>query len=242
MGLARGDGLRRPDLISSLFSYNIDPEWTVIGNTSNVRGNYQLLSDNLLDLTHETFVHKDSLGDASIPEFPITVVEEEGDIVVTRWILDQPPAPFSRAALGRGGIRCDRWQIIRFAPPANLILEVGVAPVEDNARENGRSGGAEGFNSHAITPETETTSWYFWTFGRKFRRDDEVLTGRLKEATSAIIAEDVHAIEAVQACMGREPNRSMLDIRVDSGALRARRMVKRLLEQEGAGSLAGSQH
>ena len=35
--------------------------------------NYQLVNDNLLDLSHESFVHEETIGNESVAESPVTV-------------------------------------------------------------------------------------------------------------------------------------------------------------------------
>jgi phenylpropionate dioxygenase-like ring-hydroxylating dioxygenase large terminal subunit len=42
-----------------------------------VRCNYQLISDNVLDVTHLAYVHASSIGASSITEFPATVERQE---------------------------------------------------------------------------------------------------------------------------------------------------------------------
>lgn len=221
-----------PAGVPAIFEPNDHPDWTVVRGLSHVAGNYQLLNDNLLDLTHETYLHRDSLGDESIPTAPITVEQDEDGVTVTRWIHDHVPAPFWRAALNKGDVICDRWQIIHFTPPATLLLDVGVAPSGTGAPEGDRSHGVQGFNSHALTPESEGSTWYFWTFGRTFRRDDEALSTQLQSSAAGIIEQDRQAIEAVFATMARDDGRAVVSLKADGGALRARRMVQKLEEAE----------
>ena len=219
-------------MVPEIFEPNDHPDWTVIRGVTHVAGNYQLLNDNLLDLTHETFLHRESLGDDNIPEFPITIEQDGDHVTVTRWILDHVPAPFWRAALAKGDVRCDRWQIVHFAPPSTLLLEVGVAPTGTGAPDGDRSHGVEGFNSHAMTPIDEHSTWYFYSFGRKFQRDDETLNQRLHTAVAGIIEQDRIAIEKIATVMARDDGRELVNLKADGGALRARRIVQHLENDE----------
>lgn len=220
------------DMVPAMFEPNDHPDWTVVRGVTHVAGNYQLLNDNLLDLTHETYLHGESLGDENIPEFPIAIDHDSDHVTVTRWILDHLPAPFWRAALGKGDICCDRWQIVHFTPPSTLLLEVGVAPTGTGAPEGDRSQGAEGFNSHAMTPVDANNTWYFYTFGRKFGRDDETLSQRLQTAVAGIIEQDRVAIEKIAVVTSRDDGREPVNLKADGGALRARRIVQRLESDE----------
>ena len=56
--------LADPDLIPDLH-WNDDPEWTGDGKLIKLRCNYKLVVDNLMDLTHETFVHGSSIRSTS---------------------------------------------------------------------------------------------------------------------------------------------------------------------------------
>jgi hypothetical protein len=50
--------------------------------------------------------------------------------------------------------------------------------------------------SHLLTPETETTTHYFWTFTRDSKLDDDDLSERLRTGISqAFMAEDAPIIE-----------------------------------------------
>jgi phenylpropionate dioxygenase-like ring-hydroxylating dioxygenase large terminal subunit len=224
-----------PALVPAMFERNEHPDWTSGGGTTYVRGHYELLSDNLLDLTHETYIHRDSLGNQAVVEHPIEVVQDAGSVTVQRFILDHEPAPFWKAMLhkklGRH-VMADRWQIIHFMPPANVVLDVGVAPAGAGVREGNRASGVEGCNLNAITPETEDSTWYFWAFSRKFVRDDSALSAKLVETVAGIFEQDRVAIEAVHETMRRNVGRPVIHLQTDKGQNLARRMVEQAVAAE----------
>jgi len=206
------------------------PDWTPCGGTTYVKCQYQLISDNLLDLTHETYIHRSSLGNQAVVEHPITTKGDAGKVVVQRLIPDHDPAPFWKAMLHKKlgtHVNADRWQIIHFEAPANVVLDVGVTPAG-----HPRADGVEGCNTNAITPETEDSTWYFWGFARKFARDDEALSGKLVETIVKIFEEDREACEAVHAVMKRNPGRGVIDVNADQGTILARRMVAERIKTE----------
>jgi vanillate monooxygenase len=233
-----GDPLKADrNLIPEIFARNDHPDWAATGGTTYVRGNYQLISDNLLDLTHESYVHATSLGNDAVVHNPMETKVDGERVTVTRWMLNHEPAPFWKAAIK--GARnydgpCDRWQIINFLPPANIVLDVGVAPTGTGAPEGDRSKGVPGCNLNAITPETETTTWYFWAFSRQFQRDDAELSKKLASRVAQIFEEDREAIEAVQGVMNRKPGRPWVNLRIDAGNVAARRIVERKIAEEGS--------
>ena len=87
-----------------------DPAWVFEGSTYRVKCNYQLLIDNLMDLSHETYVHPSSIGQHEILDAPIQARSDENSVTVTRWMYDIDPPPFWASNL-RSFEKCDRWQI-----------------------------------------------------------------------------------------------------------------------------------
>ena len=224
-----------PALIPERYEPMDHPDWSFSGGTTYVACNYQLISDNLLDLTHEHYIHRTSLGNQAVVEHPITTTSGDDWVTVQRLIPDHDPAPFWKAALkdGKGleDVNCDRWQVIHFLPPANVILEVGVAPAGSGGLEGDRSQGVEGRNVNMITPETETTTHYFWGLARNFSRDPK-LDPVFSQKVAEIFEEDKAAVEAVQKVMDSNPGRPVIDINADAGHVLARRMVAKLVADE----------
>jgi vanillate O-demethylase monooxygenase subunit len=224
-----------PADIPAMFAPNDHPDWTSGGGTTFVNGNYQLISDNLLDLTHETYIHRTSLGSRHVVEHPIEVKREGQKVVVSRFIPDHDPAPFWKARLfdklGRH-VNVDRWQVINFMPPSHVVLEVGVAPAGSGALNGDRSAGVEGCNLNAITPADETSTWYFWAFARKFCRDDAPLTEKITSTVASVFEEDREAIEAVQQVMNANPGRPTMSLTTDRGQMLARALVKDMANLE----------
>jgi phenylpropionate dioxygenase-like ring-hydroxylating dioxygenase large terminal subunit len=73
-------------------------------------GDYCLVIDNLMDLTHETYVHQGSIGQKEILEAPIETQAEGNSVTVTRWMANIDAPPFCGDALKKPGA-VDRWQI-----------------------------------------------------------------------------------------------------------------------------------
>ncbi|WP_368730752.1 Rieske 2Fe-2S domain-containing protein, partial [Mycobacterium avium] len=65
---ALADPLLVPDM-----HWNHDPAWAGDGKTIHVKCDYRLVVDNLMDLTHETFVHGSSIGNDAVAEAPFDV-------------------------------------------------------------------------------------------------------------------------------------------------------------------------
>jgi vanillate O-demethylase monooxygenase subunit len=219
------------------------PDWTYAGGLYRVACDYRLMIDNLMDLTHETYVHSTSIGQREIEEAaPATRVE--GDSVVTSRFMENIAAPpFWRAALRGNGLAddvpVDRWQICRFTPPSHVMIEVGVA----HAGHGGPAAPPERKVSSIvvdfITPETDGSIWYFWGMARDFRVEDAALTETIREGQRAIFGEDVAILERQQRNLAEQPSRHLMRLNIDMGGFEARRILERLVAEERNDHLAG---
>lgn len=228
--------LADPALIPDLH-WNHDPAWAGDGRTIHVRCNYKLVLDNLMDLTHETFVHGGSIGQLAVAEVPFSTTHGENMVEVARWMHDVEPPPFWAKQLGKPG-RVDRWQIIRFEAPCTIAIDVGVAPVGTGAPEGNRSQGVNGYVLNTITPETDTSCHYFWAFARNYRITEQSITTELREGVSRIFHEDEIILEAQQRTIDANPGRVFFNINIDAGAVWARRLIDRMIERETPPALA----
>jgi vanillate O-demethylase monooxygenase subunit len=199
------------------------PNWVFDGGTYHVRCDYRLLIDNLMDLTHETHVHASSIGQRELMDAPITTRTEGGRVVVERWMPDVPPPPAYRPTVPEGNV--DRWQICQFVPPSNVLIDVGVAPVAQGATLADHP--VRNFVVDAISPETETSTWYYWGAARNFDLDDRDRTERTKAVQARVFAEDVEILEAQQRSIELNPDLKLRDFNIDSGGVRSRLAIRR---------------
>jgi phenylpropionate dioxygenase-like ring-hydroxylating dioxygenase large terminal subunit len=225
--------LADPDKITD-FHWLQDENWGARSSYLHVKANWQLVVDNLLDLTHLAFVHETTIGNAALAEHAtVKVTRAPNNVVVTRWIIDQP-APPTFIKVGRFTGNVDRWQIIEFAPPAFLRLDVGATPTGTGAPQGQRVNGINMRNLNAITPETETTSHYFWGQAHDFDVKNAEMTNRIFEQIQTAFLEDVEVFSAQQRNLDLMPNAPQLDINADAGVIQARRVLDRLHGEEQA--------
>jgi vanillate O-demethylase monooxygenase subunit len=216
-----------------------DPEWAGDGLTIEAKCNYQLVLDNLMDLTHEEFVHGSSLGQAELSESEFqTRREADGSVTVERWMLDVEPPPFwlknMRDKLPGFSGRVDRWQIIHYYAPSTICIDVGVARAGTGAPEGDRSQGVNGYVMNTITPETERTCHYFWAFMRNYRLESQLITTQLRQGVQGVFAEDEAMLTAQQAAIDANPDHQFYSLSIDAGGMWVRRILDRMLEAEGA--------
>ncbi len=227
---ALADPAKVPDL-----HWNQDPEWVGDGKVIHAKCDYRLVIDNLMDLTHETFVHGSSIGQRAVAEAPFEATHDEREAVVTRWMADVDPPPFWAYQLHKknGKVeRCDRWQIVHFEAPCTVAIDVGVAPSGTGAPEGDRSQGVNGYVLNTITPETDTTCHYFWAFCRNYNLHDQGLTQWLREGVTRVFGEDEVVVEAQQRAILDYPEREFYNLNIDAGAMWARRQIDRMIAAE----------
>lgn len=229
-----GDEALSDEALIPDFHWVSDPAWAGAGERLYLNADHRLLIDNLIDLSHLTFLHETTIGTAAVADTPAKVARDGDVISVTRWILDTPPPPtFTKTAGLTENI--DRWQIIDFLPPSYVRLDLGGAPAGAGAAEGDRSAGIERWNLNAITPETAETTHYFWYECRNFRIDDEDLTQLFFDQVHEAFMEDLDMIEGQQRVRNRDPAAATLDINADQGPLQARRVMERLIAEEASG-------
>jgi vanillate O-demethylase monooxygenase subunit len=223
--------LADPDRITD-FHWLDDPAWGAGTRYLHVKANWQLIVDNLLDLTHLAFVHETTIGNmALVDNAAVRVARTHEGVAVTRWIIDAPAPPtFVKAGGFTGPV--DRWQIIDFMPPAFLRLDVGATPTGTGATEGRRSGGIGMRNLNAITPETETTSHYFWGQAHNWDVGNPALTDMLIGQITTAFNEDVTVFEAQQRNMTILPDAPHIDITADAGLIQARAILDRIHREE----------
>jgi vanillate O-demethylase monooxygenase subunit len=221
------------------YPWRTRPDWGDKGGYMHVNADYRLIVDNLLDLSHLAFVHLSTVGTSSVAEAArIRTFRTEDSVTVARWIVGTTPAPHHLRTMGwTPGTIIDRWQIIEWRPPGFVRLNVGGAPGAAEGKEfrlidvdwPTPPGGFGQHNLNALTPETETTTHYFWTISA------ENIDEMFRQMVTAF-HQDWEVFELQQANWDDRPT---IDTIQDAGSIAARQIIDRIAaEQRGAAALA----
>jgi vanillate O-demethylase monooxygenase subunit len=206
--------------------------WVPTKGYTYIRADYRLLNDNLLDLSHESYIHEGTIGNDetdSIAEYPLSVTVEDGRVIrAHRDMINIDPPPFFAMILETEQ-KIDRWQAAIWAAPAINITDVGVVGA-------GLPHSAAYINRvlHLITPETETSSHYFWALCRNYRLSDAALGTSVHAALAKTFHEDKVMLELQQKALLNRYERSIPGVatKLDDAPLRARRILSMLIKQE----------
>ncbi|HKP79026.1 MAG TPA: aromatic ring-hydroxylating dioxygenase subunit alpha [Phenylobacterium sp.] len=234
---AQADETRIPD-----FSALVDPDRAVVKGLIPIKGGYELVTDNLLDLSHTQYLHPILM----VPEDPATEkvsrVHYDGDVLITQFNdINARPTALADLMWEEPPQRLDAFAGVRWEAPANMMLEI--RQVSRDARITGERAFWQG---ELITPETETTCHYFWYTARDFKTDDADFGALFAQVTEDVFKnEDGAMIAHLQANMGEETdlfNMRPVILPTDTAAVAARRILRKLIraEAEEAGTPAPS--
>ena len=85
---------------------------------------------------------------------------------------------------------------------------------------------------HGLTPETETSCFYFWSAANGYRQNDPEATEQLYRELAPTFLEDKEMVEAQQKRLDELGARGLFDIASDANRMHMRRIVERLIVGE----------
>lgn len=215
-----------PALIPDVHWFD-DPAWAACTGYHRIEAHYQLLTDNLLDLSHESFLHEATIGNEAVARAPVTTQVTGDTVRVHRDILDCEPPPFYVKATGFTS-RINRWHTTIFRPPGFNLIENGSYPVGQD-----RSHALERRVVHIATPATQASTHYFWGIARQYQREDTELTEFIRVQSARTFDEDKVMLEAQQRALDAQAASAFpVALATDAGPIQARRLMQRLIDQE----------
>ena len=161
-----------------VFSCYDDPAFETLHGVIDMKANYELITDNLLDLTHGEFVHEGLLSSEAITISKLETLESGSTVWANRWCPnDRAPPVWGQVLRDVLGLDLDtivdHWLYMRWDAPAHLLLDVGITPLGKT-----REDGIWVYAAHHITPVDATRSLYHWAIVRNHGLGDPAI-GRL---------------------------------------------------------------
>ncbi len=222
-----------PTVEAPAYTFHDDPRYKWGSGQYHYKAPWQLIHDNLLDLSHLGYVHLKTIGgNAKLHMNAQMNVTQEGDTVkVVRLMPGSTPPPTYKAAWPFAE-KCDRWQEIEF-DLSHLRIWTGAVEPGTDAIDDPNRGGFHMRGFHGITPETDNTCHYFWSMSSTKHPAMPENIEAVIEQTAFTFDEDRIVIEAQYQNMiafGGRPE--WVDIHVDAGGNRARRIVEKLMKSQ----------
>ena len=216
------------------------PDWHMLPGHMDYDVYYELIQDNLLDLSHIAWLHRDSFGGSSEvsnrawAEGELRITELPRGVRVERWMKDAATPP---PQLPLVGPKCDVLTTFDYLVPGYFLL---------NSRYF-RAGAAEragadrpreepifaSFTSQAVTPRAPRKTTYYFCFGPWDRQPG---AAQMKEAFRDLalkaFTEDWQMLTAQQKSIDVDPTRRMVFFDVDRAPALYHRVVDRLIGTE----------
>lgn len=218
-----GDEAAAADTAPPSYPFLTAQGWATIHSYLHVNANYELVTDNLMDLSHAEFLHPFIAPEGTASSIAYRAEQHGERVSVFNDMRDQPNTPLFEIVLGSDVKRIDGAANTHWEAPANMLLET-CASALDTA--DGRK--ATMPQAHLLTPETEISTHYFWGLSRDCCLDNPELEDMLRTGIShAFEYEDEPMIHAVQERMRNRPlfELSPALLPMDEGAVRARRIL-----------------
>jgi phenylpropionate dioxygenase-like ring-hydroxylating dioxygenase large terminal subunit len=221
------------------FPYHNDhSHWPNKHDCYRINANYMLMVDNLMDLTHLGYLHAKTVGGNPLAHInaEMKTTNTPTGIKFTRWMRNSVPPPSYVKAAGFQG-RVDRWQEFEWVAPSSVLQWTGAADVGTRACEGTREGGFQFRLFHGLTPETETSCFYFWSCANGYRQSEPEATEQLYREIAPTFVEDKAMVEAQQARLSELGEQGLVNIVSDTNRVIMRRFIERLIAEE-RGALA----
>lgn len=206
--------------------------WDVQIGYAHVRGNYVHLHENLLDLSHLTFLHAKSFGTPEYARAPVEMKIEPDNIEAWRHVECVLPDLYAKA-LGWEGERAMRRSGSQLVSPG-LHVNTGIFENLERAMQPVPTPMVK--VSQIITPETKDATHYYYALCRNFSLDDPTVGPTMLRGLSGAFAEDAFALESIADQPAPvEPAPALeFDIPTDRAGLEMRRRFHRLAMAEAA--------
>lgn len=218
------------------FSCHTDNRFPTVKGVIEMAGNYELITDNLMDLTHVEFVHAGILGSDAIKRGQHEILQTGTTVYSNRWCPDGLAPPAWDMMMGGYGKPVDHWLYMRWDAPAHMLLDVGITPTGQP-----RDAGIWMYGTDILTPRDQTSTWYFWGCSRSYRIDDPAADREWEQAIDAAFAgQDKPIIEAQQRMLQMHGAVDLDEVEpvllsTDAGPMRCRRLLQKLREAEPGG-------
>jgi vanillate O-demethylase monooxygenase subunit len=198
-----------------------------------VKADYTLFLENLMDLTHLAYIHKNTIGShaADHAGAKMETIQTPSGVKYVRWMFDAVPPPGYKLRYGFTGL-IDRWEEFEYVAPASVMQFTGAVDAGTGAYDKGNRDGGHNLRAlHTFTPETETSCFYFFSFVDGYRGGDKAESNM---GAPTVLQEDARMIEQQQLRLNGYDRETLLDIPSDVARVQMTRLLNRKIAEEQA--------
>ena len=198
---------------------------------------YELIIDNVMDLSHVDHLHGEMIttrGQLS-PQIP-DVIEADGTVSV-RWLWQQtPPILILNDFLPQPGQPARHFVEVTWSAPSHIQLTIG-ATQESAVETLNFDNTVAQYDFHTCTPESATSTHYFFASRRNHHEEDaEFNQLKIQGMHNAFVDEDGPLLDRLQQRMGSADFFSLNPVLIssDAGPVRVRRILAERIAEEQA--------
>jgi hypothetical protein len=151
---------------------------------------------------------------------------------VERWHLNSDPPPFHKKVIRDKSTKVDRRNIATMIIPGIFHMETLFAAADQGAPAGNVAGAKEYRNCQFMTPETEKTTHFFWSYLNNFEGEDSTISRSLLDSLIEGFMEDKEIIERQQKTLDEDPSFQMLAILADAPLAHFRRLLGKVIDAE----------
>jgi phenylpropionate dioxygenase-like ring-hydroxylating dioxygenase large terminal subunit len=198
-------------------------EWASSRDYFDLKCNYVSLHENLLDLTHLSYIHARSFGTPDYARAPYEVESKDGRFRITRRVSPTRLPPVWAEPTGLRHEHAARVATSEFTAPGLHVVSVRFFDAEVPESEQPVY---EIRTCHVPTPQTHGSTHYFIVHSRDFALHDEGVTAFMREQLMTAFREDVEALTLLERVLAEaDPNRYEISIASDAPGVEMRRYL-----------------
>ena len=172
--------------------------------------------------------------DNYLAELNVAIEKLDDGFRVERWHMSADPPPYHCKVISNKTDRIDRRNIGRMIVPGIFLLDTMFAPAGQGAEKGVQVPGTRQYrNAQFMTPETRSTTHFFWNYLHDFDIDNPNIALSLRNSLEEAFHEDLAIIEAQQKVFDADPDYKLLAIGADAALTYFRWVLARRIEAEG---------
>ena len=209
-----------------------ETDWPRGNDMLHLKAGYVMVLENLMDLSHLSYLHKTSIGSSAEDSAQASMeVQRTPDGMRFLRVMRNADAPQNWRKRYKTGAKVDRWSDFEYVAPSVIKqFSGGVNAGEYDAGV--REGGHLIRTLHAVTPETDTSCFYFFNKADGYARFDP--SGKVPSiaATTEVFMEDAFMLEQQQLRLNGFDTDRLIDINTDVARVQMIRALKERLRQD----------